>query len=1266
MKRKSKIGLICLFFLFKVSISLSQIDTVFWFAAPWITPGHDTKVPVALRIATFNNPLTTIRIRQPAAMFDTTFTLGPNQAYSKFLNWLILSGNLENFPANTVHNRGLKISSDFPITVIYDVVTPTPNNPETFSIKGQNGLGTEFVCPFQTNGDNGGYIPQPKSQICIVATDDNTVVWITPKCAVVGHPAGVSYSVGLNYGQSYNVENISPFTSVPGNNLSGTIIVSNKPIAVTVADDSVKGFNGCRDLMGDQLVPVDIVGTDYIIVKGRMYSDQFEGAYVVATENLTQVNINDGTAQPPVYLNKGDTYFYKTMQPRTYVNASKNVYLLHATGFGCELGEAVLPPLNCAGSDIITFTRNNTDSFFINILCRQSLINTFTLSNTYTVWPIPSSTFALLPATSALPGGPYYSTQIPLTTTVVPSGTVATSVLNLQDSVFAMGIFNGTKGGGTLYHYMSSFLRKTVITTPTISPVCVGATNTIALTATVSGSSRTGTWSAYGITANSQTTSIAGVFTPTSLTDNRNAVYTLSGTDTLLTAIVFSLTSTGSCKPVGKTFTVQINPRPRIISLPTVPTICKNNLSPFPLAGSVYTNASGGGWSGGIGGAFSSPGPNPTYTPSIADANNGFIVFTFSITPYPNTGCIGASKTLTVNFTNPPTLNLANANACTNTQSLNLTSSVGGSTVVPIWNTPLGTGIFVPSNTTVNPTFVFSPGAYTLSTIVLTVTIPQSGACNSFSQTMQITMNPKPVVSVPSDFTVCANAGGISVTGTVTGSASQGIWSTPNGSGSFFQIPPSNSAIYTLGQNDTLSGNVTFVFTSTNSIVCPISEKDSLHIAVLKAPVVTVNSGSVVCKNAPINLNGQVSGYTSTGIWSSSGSGAFTPTNTALGGQYLPSPGDVANGSVVITLSSTGDFGCPATSKSFTASFIPSPLASFNTSPKLCKNVGVLFSNNSSPNGTDSLTYAWDFGDASPLSIATEPLHTYTNIGSFVVTLTVTGISAFDVNCPDTVSHRILINTTPTANFDFLNGCKNLETQFRDSSSVFGGSIVSWSWLFGDNSPVATIKNPPHTYTASGTFNVQLTVTSNNLCTESVSKLVTINPSPVAEFGLTNNPAVAQEPIYFSDFSTPTSSIRHWFWDFGDEGSAVQQGPSHIFENAGIYLVTLTVTDDAGCSDTITKPIEITLLPQVPTAFSPNKDGHNDVLLVKGGPFQNITFKVYNSWGELLFETSDQKIGWDGTKNGIEQPVGAYVWTLVVDMYNNRQVKKNGDVTIMR
>lgn len=115
------------------SVLFSQIDTVFWFAAPWVTTGHAGNVPVVMRLSSFNT-LTTVRVRQPAGTFDTTFTIPANSLVTESLSHLI--SFIENKPADVVLNKGIKITSDFPITVIYEVETIV-NNPETYSLKGK-------------------------------------------------------------------------------------------------------------------------------------------------------------------------------------------------------------------------------------------------------------------------------------------------------------------------------------------------------------------------------------------------------------------------------------------------------------------------------------------------------------------------------------------------------------------------------------------------------------------------------------------------------------------------------------------------------------------------------------------------------------------------------------------------------------------------------------------------------------------------------------------------------------------------------------------------------------------------------------------------------------------------------------------------------------------------------------------------------------------------------------------------------------------------
>ena len=163
--KKIKLIVFVLFFLMKITPVVSQIDTVFWFAAPWVTPDHTWRDAIKVHIA--GDAGTVVRVRQPGAIlpnkYDTTFTIPASRAFD-YTFWRDAAAgptnigydSLESKPANTVRPYGLKITSSAKITVVYDVVTraATFYNPETFSLKGQNGMGTEFVCPFQNTWNN--------------------------------------------------------------------------------------------------------------------------------------------------------------------------------------------------------------------------------------------------------------------------------------------------------------------------------------------------------------------------------------------------------------------------------------------------------------------------------------------------------------------------------------------------------------------------------------------------------------------------------------------------------------------------------------------------------------------------------------------------------------------------------------------------------------------------------------------------------------------------------------------------------------------------------------------------------------------------------------------------------------------------------------------------------------------------------------------------------------------------------------------------------
>ena len=889
MKKKSKLIILLIVFMCKFGVSFAQIDTAFWFAAPWVTPDHYWKDNVVMHFA---GPAgTVVKLRQPAAIapnkYDTIFTIPPSGTFDyQFWRDKIASStnfgfdSLETRPANTVVPYGLYISSSAEVTAVYDVVTRFAVsggflNPETFSLKGQNGLGTEFVCPFQTKWNNrtftgsacgsnaqdlncDGIVTQPKQQINIVATKPNTVVWITPRTNIIGHPANITYSIMLNNsGDAYTLENATQSTNLPGNSLSGTIIVSNKNIAVTVADDSVAGVTGCFDLMGDQIVPVDVVGKDYILNKGFMNPTEHEGAYVVATDNFTQLTITDNNTVTPtvVMLNKGDTYHYKTTQPLTYINATKSVYCLHASGIGCELGEALLPPLNCAGSNTVAFSRTNDQRFYLNILCKNTQTPTtapftFTLNGNTTI--ISPTAFISVPGNTA-----YVGAQIPFSTVQIPVGSY--TIGNSTD-VFALGVFGGDFVTGGLFHYMSSFLRRPTVKTFTVNPIC-STTPTVFLSGVVGGAASNGIWTAANGT---------GTFGAISnVSSTISSVYALSPNDALQSSIKFYLT-TNDCETKKDSVTLIINKPPLISVSSTNPLQCKNNIQAINLSAAFVPTLSAAGisWVGGNGGSFSSPGSaNTTYTPSTADITSGIITFTAS-TVGAISGCPNSTTTYTVGFVNPPSVNAGpDITICTNTQSFVLNGSVTGTTVTPNWNLS-SIGNFNPGSSSPTGTFFTSPTFLNQSSVTFSLTAPPDGFCASVTDVFTVNIVPQPTVNAGNNFTVCASNLFVPLSGTVSGNTSTGIWSTPNGSGVFSQFGLA-AANYTLSQNDTLNlPSITFMLSSLGGI-CPAVTK-TISVQLIKSPLVSVGTNTAACESSPIQLNGQVTGFSTNNLWSSS------------------------------------------------------------------------------------------------------------------------------------------------------------------------------------------------------------------------------------------------------------------------------------------------------------------------------------------------------------------------------------------------------------
>ncbi len=246
------------------------------------------------------------------------------------------------------------------------------------------------------------------------------------------------------------------------------------------------------------------------------------------------------------------------------------------------------------------------------------------------------------------------------------------------------------------------------------------------------------------------------------------------------------------------------------------------------------------------------------------------------------------------------------------------------------------------------------------------------------------------------------------------------------------------------------------------------------------------------------------------------------------------------------------------------------PAAAFTAS---CTDRDCYFdgSTSSDPDGTVG-NWSWDFGDASTDGSGATTPHVYAADGTYTVTLTVTD----DQGARDTATRQVVVKSNAKPVAAFTSACTNLVCAFDASgSSDADGTVASYAWDFGDGAR-GTGQKPSHTY-AAGTFSVKLTVTDNQGATDTATHPVTVagaNTSPVASF--TSSTSGLTADFDSSASNDPDGTIVSRAWTFGDGGTASTANPSHTYATAGSYDVTLTVTDNQGGTNQVTKTVTLT------------------------------------------------------------------------------------------
>ena len=328
---------------------------------------------------------------------------------------------------------------------------------------------------------------------------------------------------------------------------------------------------------------------------------------------------------------------------------------------------------------------------------------------------------------------------------------------------------------------------------------------------------------------------------------------------------------------------------------------------------------------------------------------------------------------------------------------------------------------------------------------------------------------------------------------------------------------------------------------------------------------------------------------------------------------------------------------------------------SHSTSP-ICLGNTFAFTNNSQ----NAVSYRWFFGDGDS-SNAVNPTHTYNQIGTFEVML----ISTNNCELSDTTKKSVQVINTSVIASGTINGGGCSPATFTTTNT--SQNATQYLWIFPDGN-TSNEFTPTFTLVETGSFQIKMIASNPTACVSKDSVVFNINvaSTPLANFEFAPEFPTRGDSILFTNLSVQADSFS---WSFGDQSFSTLKNPGHSYATKGLYTICLTsVNKSTGCSDVYCGIIDVKdkLYVFVPTAFSPNGDGLNDILIPLGNEISSLHFKIFNRWGELIFETNELHKGWDGFYKDKLQNVDAYIFEVNGVANNGESFSAKGLVTLMK
>ncbi len=369
-----------------------------------------------------------------------------------------------------------------------------------------------------------------------------------------------------------------------------------------------------------------------------------------------------------------------------------------------------------------------------------------------------------------------------------------------------------------------------------------------------------------------------------------------------------------------------------------------------------------------------------------------------------------------------------------------------------------------------------------------------------------------------------------------------------------------------------------------------------------------------------------------------------TPTTTgAASGTFNANPAGLSinatTGVIDVSASTPGTYTvifvgsgafCPPVGTT-TVTISPIPVVSAGPDQTVCSGTFVTL------NGSGASSYSWDNGVTNGVPFTPSATATYTVTGT-------------DMNgCSNTDQVIVTVETSPTPTFtaDITSGCAPLTVTFTNTS---GGTNCVWS--FSDGGQANGCASVTHTFVNPGCYDVSLATTSPSGCPgqNTMVNYICVSPDPIAAFLPTPNVLTELDPT--SQMVNMSQNADVYAWNFGDGSLSNATSPSHTFPTGpGSYTIELIAISNAGCRDTAyaTVVVQEETIFYVPNTFTPDNDEFNQTFqpVFSSGydPF-DFNMLIFNRWGEIVFETNNDKVGWDGTYHGEIVKDGTYTWKI--------------------